>query len=93
MEGKILLKFINSPKNFIYGRYPLMLCCFESTKKPQKTFSTQNSFFEKINKQFLKESELFTSKTKDEKLLIYYLSQVYLNNRTWLQIMAQNRLY
>ena len=95
LAGKVLLKFINTPKNFTYCRYPLMLCCLisEFMKKLEKKFPIYESFFEKINKQFLKACELFASKIKDEKSLEYHLSRVDSNNRTCLQIMAQNRLY
>ena len=95
LAGKVLLKYVSSPKNFTYCRYPLMLCCLvsEFMKKLQRKFPIYESFFQKINDQFLKACELFASKIKDEKAMEYHLSRVDMNNRTCLQIMAQNRLY
>jgi len=95
LAGKVLLKFISNPKNFTYCRYPLMLCCLvsEFMKKLQKKFPIYESFFQKINDKFLKACELFASKIKDEKAMEYHLSRLDMNNRTCLQIMAQNRLY
>lgn len=95
LAGKVLLKYINSPKNFTYCRYPLMLCCLvsEFMKKLQRKFPTYESFFQQINDKFLKACELFASKIKDEKAMEYHLSRVDMNNRTCLQVMAQNRLY
>ena len=95
LAGKVLLKYINNPKNFTYCRYPLMLCCLvsEFMKKLQRKFPIYESFFQKINDKFLKACELFASKIKDEKAMEYHLSRVDMNNRTCLQIMAQNRLY
>ena len=95
LAGKVLLKYISSPKNFTYCRYPLMLCCLvsEFMKKLQRKFPTYESFFQQINDKFLKACELFASKIKDEKAMEYHLSRVDMNNRTCLQVMAQNRLY
>ena len=72
-----------------------MLCCLvsEFMKKLQRKFPIYESFFQKINDKFLKACELFASKIKDEKAMEYHLSRVDMNNRTCLQIMAQNRLY
>ena len=72
-----------------------MLCCLvsEFMKKLQKKFPIYESFFQKINDKFLKACELFASKIKDEKAMEYHLSRLDMNNRTCLQIMAQNRLY
>ena len=95
LAGKVLLNFLKSPKNFAYCRYPLMLCCLvsEFMIKLQEKFPVYNTFFEKINKEFLMAAELFASKIKDEKAMEYHLSRFDMNNRTCLQIMAQNRLY
>ena len=72
-----------------------MLCCLvsEFMIKLQRKFPVYESFFEKINKEFLKAGELFASKIKDEKAMEYHLSRVDMNKRTCLQIIAQNRLY
>ena len=95
LAGKVLLNFLKSPKNFTYCRHPLMLCCLvsEFMIKLQRKFPVYESFFEKINKEFLKAGELFASKIKDEKAMEYHLSRVDMNKRTCLQIIAQNRLY
>ena len=95
LAGKVLLNFLKEPKNFTYCRHPLMLCCLvsEFMIKLERKFPVYDSFFEKINEEFLKAGELFASKIKDEKALEYHLSRVDMNNRTCLQIMAQNRLY
>lgn len=61
--------------------------------KLKRKFPIYDSFFEKINENFLKAGELFASKIKDEKALEYHLSRVDMNNRTCLQIMAENRTY
>ena len=95
LAGKVLLNFVKEPKNFTYCRYPLMLCCLvsEFMIKLKRKFPIYDSFFEKINENFLKAGELFASKIKDEKTLEYHLSRLDMNNRTCLQIMAENRLY
>ena len=95
LAGKVLLNFLKSPKNFTYCRHPLMLCCLvsEFMIKLKGKFPVYESFFEKINREFLKAGELFASKIKNEKAMEYHLSRVDMNKRTCLQIMAQNRLY
>ena len=93
--GKVLLEFLKSPKNFTYCRYPLMLCCLvaEFMAKLKRRFPVNESFFEQIDNNFKKAGELFASKIKDEKALLYHLSRKDIKNRNCLQIMAQNRLY
>ena len=95
LAGEVLLNFLKAPKNFTYCRHPLMLCCIvsEFMIKLEKLFPIYESFFEKINKEFLKAGELFASKIKDEKTMEYHLSRVDMDKRTCLQIIAQNRLY
>jgi hypothetical protein len=56
LAGKVLLNFVKEPKNFTYCRYPLMLCCLvsEFMLKLKRKFPIYDSFFEKINENFLK---------------------------------------